>query len=171
MKRWKDRVLVAVGTCFGLGLCPGAPGTAGALVGVAIYWAIVALAPAAIQVWLIALALLGVCAVTVAMSPWAERHWQTEDSRHFVTDEVAGFLMTVLLWRTDHLLLTIVWAFGVTRVVDILKPPPCRRLERLPGGWGVLADDLFASLYAAAILHVAAWQLPGVFGRVFWAAG
>jgi phosphatidylglycerophosphatase A len=87
-----------------------------------------------------------------------------------VPDEVAGFLTTVLLWRTDDLLLTIVWAFGLTRVLDILKPPPCRRLERLPGGWGVLADDLCASLYAAAILHVAAWQWPSVFGKVFWAA-
>jgi len=170
MARRRDRILVAMGTCFGLGYCPGAPGTAAALLGVAIYWAIAVLAPATLHVWLIALALLVVCAATVAMGPWAERHWKTKDSRHFVPDEVAGFLTTVLLWRTDDLLLTIVWAFGLTRVLDILKIPPCRQLERLPGGWGVLADDLCASLYAAGVLHVAAWQWPGAFGKVFWAA-
>ena len=84
MNRPRDRILVTIGTCFGLGYCPGAPGTAASLLGVGIYWAVAVLAPAGLQVWLIALALLAASAATIAMGPWAERYWQTEDSRHFV---------------------------------------------------------------------------------------
>jgi len=54
-------------------------------------------------------------------------------------------------------LLTTFWAFPVTRIIDILKVPPARRLEKLPAGWGVLADDLLGSLYAAAVLHAGFW--------------
>ena len=57
MKRWQDRILTVIGTSFGLGYCPVAPGTAGALPGVAVYWAIAALAPSGLQPCLIALAL------------------------------------------------------------------------------------------------------------------
>lgn len=163
-----DRVRAAIGTGLGLGYCPVAPGTAGALLGVGIYVAVGLLAPAWLHVWLIAAALAAVGAVTVALGPWAERYWQKDDPGVYVTDEVAGFLATVLLWRTDRLLLTVVWAFFVTRAFDIIKLPPCRRLERLPGGWGILLDDLMASVYAAAVLHVASWQFPGAFGAVFW---
>ena len=51
-------------------------------------------------------------------------------------------------------MLTTLWAFPVTRIIDILKIPPARRLEKLPRGWGVLADDLLGSLYAAAVLYL-----------------
>jgi len=134
------------------------------LLGVAIFVAIMLAAPLWLHAWLIALALLAVCIVTVALSPWAERHWNKKDPGVFVTDEVAGFLMTVLLFRSPSLGLTVLWAFVVTRGVDILKPPPCRRLERLPQGWGILADDLVASVYAAGLLYLAAALLPKAFG-------
>ena len=170
MTSLKDRLCWLLATCFGLGYCPVMPGTAGALVGVAIYVAIAVVAPDWLQIWLIAAALLLSCAVTVWLNPWAERYFKTEDSSNFVTDEVAGFLFTVLLFvalplpRQPDVLLTVLWAFPATRVIDIIKVPPARRLERLPGGWGVLADDLLSSVYAAALLHaVAAWR-PAWFG-------
>jgi phosphatidylglycerophosphatase A len=131
---------------------------------VALYVGIAEFSPARLQTILIALALLVSCAVTVALAPWAERHWAKKDSGNFVTDEVAGFLLTVLLFRASSVLLTVLWAFPVTRILDILKVPPAKQLERLPAGWGVVADDLMASLYAAIVLHVAACLFPQLFG-------
>jgi phosphatidylglycerophosphatase A len=147
-----------------LGLLPVAPGTWGALPGVAIFAVIHLAAPVEYHTWLIGFSLAVVSILTVVMSPWAERYWNKKDPGNYVLDEVAGFLMTVLLFRSPDLLLTIVWAFPVTRAVDIIKPPPCRRIEHLHGGWGILLDDLMASIYAAAILHGIAYCFPHWFG-------
>ncbi len=163
MACWKDRILLAVGTAFGLGFAPVAPGTAGALLGVGAFVCIALAAPAALQPWLIAACLLFVCVLTILMSPWAERHWGRKDPPRFVLDEVAGFLLTVLLFRGTGMVSTAVWAFGVTRLADIVKPPPARQLERLPAGWGILMDDLCTSLYAAAALHLLIHQFPALF--------
>jgi phosphatidylglycerophosphatase A len=99
--------------------------------------------------------------ITVALGGWAEGYYQRKDSQIFVTDEVAGFLFTVLLFHLPgQPVLTTLWAFPVTRIIDIVKIPPARRLEHLPRGWGVLADDLLGSVYAAALLHAATWLWP-----------
>jgi len=47
------------------------------------------------------------------------------------------------------------------RVFDVLKPWPCRRLERLPGGFGILADDLMAGIYAAIVLQIYIYYFGG----------
>jgi phosphatidylglycerophosphatase A len=132
------------------------PGTCGALLGPAIYiplaWATAD--RAVLQTVLIAAALVFWCWITVALGGWAERYYQKKDSQTFVTDEVAGFLLTVLLFHlTRQPVLTTLWAFPITRAIDILKVPPAHRLEKLPRGWGVLADDLLGSVYAAAVLY------------------
>ena len=151
-------------TSFGAGYAPVASGTFGTYPAVVIYLAIALAAPPALHAWLIAGALLIACAASIALAPWAERRWNSKDPGQFVIDEVAGFLLTVLLFRTGNILLTTIWAFLATRAFDILKPPPCRRLERLPGGWGILLDDLMASVYAAGFLHLAARFFPAWFG-------
>jgi phosphatidylglycerophosphatase A len=110
------------------------------------------------------LALLLTCAAAVPLGYWAERYWKTHDPKYFVLDEAAGFFLTALLIREGDVYWTALCAFLATRFFDVVKPFPARRLERLPGGWGILLDDLAASLYAAASLHAAAWlfpQLPG----------
>ena len=162
----KDRLYLTVATCFGLGYCPYFPGTCGALVGVAVYLPLAYLLPQEPhQTIAIAAALLAWSIITVALGGWAEEFFQKKDSGIFVTDEVVGFLLTVLLWRIHSApLLTVLWAFPVTRIIDMVKVPPARRLEKLPRGWGVIADDLLGSLYAAALLHLVAWQFPGWFG-------
>ena len=147
-------------TCGGLGYSPILPGTCGALWGVAIYVPLGLYVSEPWQSWLILLALALSSVVTVILAPWAERYFGEEDSGRFVTDEVAGFLLTVLLFRVPSVLTTVLWAFPVTRVIDIVKVPPAHRLEHLPGGWGVLADDLWGSLVAAGLLHLLAWAVP-----------
>jgi phosphatidylglycerophosphatase A len=162
----KRRALVTVASCFGLGYSPYFPGTCGALVGVAIYIPLALLVPREpYQSIGIAAALVIWSAITVALGEWAEEYYTVKDSSIFVTDEVAGFLFTVLLFHiVDAPLLTTLWAFPVTRVIDIIKVPPARQLEKLPSGWGVLADDLLGSVYAAGVLWLVWFVQPGWFG-------
>ncbi len=163
MKKHAD-VRPIIASCLGLGYSPVMPGTCGALLGPAIYIPLALAVPAEpLQTVLITVALLIWCWITVALGPWAERYYQKKDSQIFVTDEVAGFLLTVLLFHPSPPHITTLWAFPVTRVIDILKIPPARRLERLPAGWGVLADDLLGSVYAAAALHLLRFMVPAWF--------
>ena len=159
------RLLIA--TCFGLGYSPVMPGTCAALVGVAVYLPLAWLLPGEpAQTAAIFAALLFWSAVTVAWGGWAEEYFQKKDSSVFVTDEVAGFLCTVLLFHLPaQPLLTALWAFPLTRIIDIAKVPPAHQLEKLPRGWGVLADDLLGSIYAAALLHLLLLLRPAWFGR------
>lgn len=158
MWKLRDRLDWLVATCCGFGYSPIFPGTAGALWGIVLFVPIAKYLNEPWETVAIALALIVSCSETIRLGTWAERYFDEKDSGKFVTDEVAGFLLTVLLFRvrtpTDGtaVWLTVLWAFPVTRIIDIIKVPPARQLERLPGGWGVIADDLLGSLYAAALL-------------------
>jgi len=164
MQSRRDIVFILIGTCLGLGYVPVAPGTAGALMGVVIFIGIVLLTPPAFHIWLIGSALLGVCFLTIITSPWAERYWKKKDPQIYVLDEVAGFLLTVLLFRTPSLVHTVIWCFVITRIFDIIKIPPARQLEHLPAGWGILLDDLCSSIYAVGFLYILAAYFPVLVG-------
>lgn len=142
------------------------PGTCGALLGPVCYIPLaLALPNEPGQTIAIAAALLIWSAITVALGGWSETYYQRKDSQVFVTDEVAGFLLTVLLFHDPaQPVLTTLWAFPVTRIIDIIKVPPARQLEKLPRGWGVLADDLLGSVYAAAVL----WMIAAVSSTLEW---
>jgi phosphatidylglycerophosphatase A len=87
------------------------------------------------------------------VSSEAETIFRKKDSALIVVDEMAGFLVTLFLipWSAKSL----VTGFVVFRIFDIVKPFPIRRLEsQLPGGWGVVADDVFAGFYANVISRV-----------------
>jgi phosphatidylglycerophosphatase A len=157
-----NRLRWLLATCGGVGYSPILPGTCGALWGLPIYWAILLGTPPGWHTALLALALLLSCVVTFWLSPWSLVYFGEEDSSRFVTDEIAGFLFTVLLFRPEGTTLWVqsIAAFLVTRTIDICKVPPARKLENLPGGWGVLADDLLGSIYAAALLWFIWWQFP-----------
>jgi phosphatidylglycerophosphatase A len=93
-----------------------------------------------------------------------ERYFQKKDPGSVVIDEIAGLLLVLCLFQmAGQPLWTLVWAFPVTRLFDIIKLPPARQLEKLPHGWGVLCDDLMSSLYAAASLWLLRWALPAWF--------
>ncbi len=161
-----DRLRLAIATCLGLGYSPILPGTCGALLGVANYLAIAYLVPSSLwQTVLIGISFFAWTAVTIGLARWAEGYFHEKDSGIFVTDEVVGFLLTVLFFRIPEMpILTVLWAFPFTRVIDILKIPPAKRLEKLPDGWGVVADDILSSFYTIGILY-GLWQLfPRLFG-------
>ena len=101
-----------------------------------------------------------------------------KDPQYVVIDEVSGVHLTLILGLAPVTPLTLVqpedavtfalytgmsmlnWKFLLAgfllfRIFDITKPFPCRRLEKLPGGWGIMADDWMAGVYAAICLRLA----------------
>jgi len=158
-----DYVALAVATC-GVGLIPLAPGTWGAGVGVGVYLLVVWLAeslfarglesPSSFQVLLTTLLLVIVFAVAAA-GTWAatraEKLLGKKDPGAVVVDEVAGQLVALLFVPRGAGWWVLVAAFVAFRVFDIWKPYPVRRLEGLGGGLGIMADDLLAGFYAAAV--------------------
>jgi phosphatidylglycerophosphatase A len=150
------RLLIA--SCFGIGRFPIAPGTFGSMVGLALFW-LLALAAG----WPGTLAgMLGVTLLGFWSAGTAEQLYGEKDPGEVVIDEVAGQMLTMLfLTPTPRLLIT---AFLLFRLLDIVKPFPARRLERLPGGSGIMADDLVAGLYGNLLLHVVRLLTPGWLG-------
>ena len=149
------RLAVWVATGFGLGWFPVASGTAGTLPGVAL----VCLLPW--TAWPAQLALsVGLILMAIPACSVAERHFGVKDDSRIVADEYATFPLCLvgLPWGFHPwLLLT---AFVVHRILDIIKPFPAFRLQRLHGGAGIVADDVASSLYALAANHVLVASLP-----------
>lgn len=140
-------------TCFGIGRVRFAPGTFGSLPAVALYIAMQFVAPPAV-IWALAgLAILfsWICA---RFGPAIIADCGRKDPGFVVADEVAGqslALIGVHLAGLDSIWISAGLAFLLFRIFDVSKPFPCRRLEKLPGGVGILADDLMAGFYAAAV--------------------
>ena len=79
-----------------------------------------------------------------------------KDPGRVVVDEVAGQWIT-LFGATHYNLVSLLLAFFLFRLFDVWKPFPARQLEALPGGAGIVADDLAAGVYAALVLFAAGW--------------
>jgi phosphatidylglycerophosphatase A len=123
-----------------------AQGTAASLVA-GLVWVVFAPIPR----WMFGL-LLPLAALGVVAAGEVARDRRMADPSEVVIDEVIGMFLALALVPagTTASLLT----FGAFRVFDILKPFPVRQLERLPGGWGIVADDMAAALYAAAVVRL-----------------
>jgi len=135
--------ILAIATGGGSGYAPMASGTFGSAVGLLVWLGLVAanLGPLAYAFALLVVVLVGI---------WAADRAQTIFRRHddgrITIDEVAGMLLS-LFWLPARPEVVVV-AFLLFRLFDIWKPAPARAAERLPGGLGVMADDLVAGIYA-----------------------
>jgi phosphatidylglycerophosphatase A len=89
--------------------------------------------------------------VSVPIISAAEKHLG-HDNGKIVLDEFWGYMLAV--WFLPKNLVVIIGAFVLFRVFDIAKPGPVNRIQSLPGGWGVMADDLLAGLFANGILQI-----------------
>jgi phosphatidylglycerophosphatase A len=145
---------VVIGTWFGCGYAPVAPGTAGSAA--ALVAAIVLRRYAGFVWWSFAL----LAAIGFAPAVWAAgvtaRRVQLKDPHIVVVDEVIGQWVAVAGARAFN------WksylaAFALFRLFDVWKPPPVRQLEALPEGLGIVADDVMAGIYAALVLFLAGW--------------
>lgn len=154
MSRAREFVYLVIGTCFGLGLLPVAPGSFGALIGVAFH---VALVRYTAPPWHLPALIGGLAAVIAAnhwLTPWAVKYWNDEDPGHFVLDEVAGYLVVPILFRGGELWQVALYGFVLFRVLDIIKIPPARQIDRdVHGPWGIVLDDLISGAYAALVLY------------------
>lgn len=141
-------IATALATWFGCGLVPKGPGTAGSAGGLIVAAALAALGwpPWSFALLAAALAPAGIWAAGAAA-----RQSGRKDPQTVVIDEVLG--QWIALAGAPLLnVKTFLIAFVLFRIFDIWKPFPIRRLEALPGGTGIVADDLMAGLYAAAAL-------------------
>ena len=152
------RPALLLATAGGLGYAPVAPGTVGSLPGVALAWIV----GDAASGWALAAALAVVAAAGTWAAGVAARHAGADDPGLVVVDVVAGQTMTLLFLPPTPAVLAC--GFLLFRVFDILKPFPARSLERLPGGAGIMADDLMAGIYGNLVLQAAARFLPGALG-------
>lgn len=142
-----DAASMLTSTFFGLGLSPFAPGTVGTLGGVAIAWALAGSDD--FLVWTLVASVALYVAGRLA-AHWAERV-AGKDPGLFVIDEVIGYLITIA-WMGGPTPLALFVAFVVFRFFDIVKPTPVRRFERIPGGDGILLDDVFAGVYGLLVM-------------------
>ena len=132
---------------FGSGFSPLVPGTAGTVVGIPLYW-LFSFFPW--PIWLISI--LAFTCLAWYVSDEAERLFGRKDAPCIVMDVIAGFQWTLFLVTptVSHVAL----GFVLFRLFDIVKPFPARLFQdRLPGGCGVVADDLAAGLYANLVLQ------------------
>lgn len=152
--RESERGALAVATLFGLGRIPRLPGTAGSLAAALFFLALARLLPAG-SLLLAHLVWLGVLVpLAVVTSAAAVRVLGTRDPQTVVIDEAVGQHLALLPLALAGAFEWKMWALGIIlfRLFDIAKPFPLRRVESWPGGWGVVADDLLAGVYAAAAL-------------------
>jgi len=149
----KTRTLWAwtIATFFGAGLGKPGPGTYGS-VAATLLWALVAIVlhvPSHLLNFLLLIVILFSIALGVPAATITARESNRHDPGFVVIDEVAGQWITLLFCPAD-------WRHGLLalllfRLFDITKPFPVRRLERLPGGWGIVFDDVAAGLYALGV--------------------
>jgi phosphatidylglycerophosphatase A len=135
-----------VATWFGCGRAAWAPGTMGTIGALPLYLLVVRGGRVCVAAAAVAVVLAGVWAASVVA-----REVGKKDPQFVVVDEVAGLLVTMipmgaLSWPG------LVTGFVLFRTLDILKPWPIRQFEKLPGGWGIVLDDVVAGVFASAAM-------------------
>lgn len=150
-------LVIACATLGPLGQKLPAPGTWGSLAGLLYFAVFFQRAP--VGAILIGSTIAGYLAVGICGE--AEVRMRKKDPGGIVLDEVIAIPLCFLGWRTllnvAPSWLLLIAGFALFRLFDIWKPGPIGRLQHLPGGWGVVADDVAAALAACATLHIAAW--------------
>lgn len=145
---FRERVVIFLASGLALGNLPFAPGSFGALLGAAIGYVL-----AGSGFFPEMLMALGFILPAVWVAGRAESLLGQKDDRRIVIDEVAGMLVAIAGLPADAVNLTL--GFILFRALDILKPFPARLVEaKLPGGWGIVLDDVVAGAYSNLCLRM-----------------
>ena len=157
--RFSPILLLATGLGFGYSRIM--PGTVGALWGLPLAWGISQIpAVGPLPAWSVqaGVILLGLV-VGIPLCTAAAAQIGKKDPSSVVYDEIATMPIVYFLLPTGDMARPWVWVAGFVlhRFFDILKPPPCRQLEQLPDGLGIMADDVAAAVYACGVLHLLVW--------------
>lgn len=160
-KNFFERVALMMATGLGLGYSPFAPGTCGALLGIPLALALSLLDG---KTWLQVAIALFLTLLAIPICDAGEKIFQKKDDGRIVADEYMLLPICYIgqgpIWHklmeggsaTKEAILFIAFSFVISRIVDILKPSPCRQIQRVNGGLGVVLDDLFASIYSWIII-------------------
>jgi phosphatidylglycerophosphatase A len=141
------RLALFLSTCGYVGYAPFAPGTFGSAAGLAVFYAVRSTGSTAIELMTIVL----LFAVGIWSGTAAEHHFGGVDPGPIVLDEVVGMLITLCLLPVSPMGAFV--GFLVFRVLDVIKPFPSARFEKLPGGLGVMADDGMAAIYGNLLMR------------------
>ncbi len=152
------RLAVFLATAAYSGYFPFAPGTVGSGVGLVVYGLIKWIDPPNVRAVELAF-IVGLFAVGVWAATTAERYFGGVDPGPIVLDEVVGMLVTLAFIPVG--ITGAVVGFVLFRIFDVIKPFPARQLEALHGGFGVMADDAMAAIYANVSLRLLILVLPG----------
>jgi phosphatidylglycerophosphatase A len=148
----RSRLSWLIATFFGVGYLPLGPGTWASAITVLLWWAAGHwINPG----WALAVATVASLAITligIPPSTVVAREGGLKDPGFVVIDEVAGQMIALIGVPTNWKYLLA--GFILFRSFDIVKPFPLRRLEKLPGGIGIMMDDVGAGLYALVLLHI-----------------
>jgi phosphatidylglycerophosphatase A len=147
-----NKLAVAIATWFGCGYFPAAPGTVGSLAALVI--AAILISRAGWPPWYFTVLAVLILAPSIWAAGVTARLRGEKDPGVVVVDEVIG------QWLTLSGMASVNWkaylgAFVLFRIFDVWKPVPIRQLEALPGGVGIVADDVLAGVYAALVLFLA----------------
>jgi phosphatidylglycerophosphatase A len=149
------RLALFISTFGYVGYAPVAPGTFGSAAGLAVFYAVRSTGSTVVELATIAvLFAVGIWAGTVA-----EHHFGGVDPGPIVLDEVVGMLITLCLLPVNAAGALV--GFVVFRLLDVVKPFPSARFEKLPGGLGVMADDGMAAIYGNLAMRAALALAPG----------
>lgn len=134
-------------TGFGVGYCPIAPGTAGSILGFLLFL------PFHTAPRLYALPILALLfGLGIYTTHFAFAIFDAKDPSNIVIDEIVAILLVLFLLPPTATFIWWVFGFLLFRLFDITKPIGVREAERLPGGWGIMADDIIAALYTLLII-------------------
>ena len=146
MKNKIDKISTLIATFFGVGYLPVMPGTFGSIAGVIIYYFLVRNECVFYSVLFLLIMLgFGVCGR-------AENVFGKKDPRNIVLDEVIGVMIAFILVPITWINVIIV--FALFRFMDVFKPFPIRKIEDMPGGFGIMIDDIVAGLYANILFQI-----------------
>lgn len=144
MKTWLVKFLSTLGF---VGYSPLAPGTVGTLLSIIPYFFLSKLDPVYYIISVILIIILSIIVSSASVGIFG-----SEDPKQVVADELCGFLVTMFLVGPSFL--NILLGFFLFRFFDITKPLPIRKIERLPGGFGIVLDDVAAGIYSCIVIHI-----------------
>lgn len=155
-----DSIVRNLATCGRLGYLGKAPGTNGSVVGILLYTVFFHGMPLVGQLTLI----LALTLFAVVVCDEAERRLGKRDPGEIILDEVVAVPVVFMglnsvMMATGYVWLYMLVGFGLFRLFDIAKPFGISRLQHLPGGRGVVADDIAAGVAAAVVLRLGLWGL------------
>jgi phosphatidylglycerophosphatase A len=140
-----QKLIKIIASSLGLGYIPWFPGTWTSLVVIIVFWF---WNPQG-NVWTIFTLVAILVAMMVANS--AEKYFHNKDDQKITIDEVAG--MAIALLFIPHNAWLIILAFILFRIFDISKIFPLRKIEKQPGAWGLVGDDVVAGIYTHLIMY------------------